>query len=111
MRVRPLIVTAAVTTVATLVTGTAVTAATAFADTKVATNLSIREARQLILLGRSNVISGQLRARGIGAVANAPVQLLARTINAPDWTSAGIAKTNDRGVARLQRPPSEPTRH
>ena len=110
MRVRPLIATAAVTTVATLVTGTAVIATTAFAETKVATNLSIREARQMILLGQSNVISGQLRARGIGALANAPVQLLARTINATDWTAAGNAKTNDRGVARFQVSPSETTR-
>ena len=111
MRVRPLIATAAVTTVATLVTGTAVIATTAFAETKVATNLSIREARQMILLGQSNVISGQLRARGIGALANAPVQLLARTINATDWTAAGNAKTNDRGVARFQVSPSETTRY
>ena len=109
MRTRP-VFTAAAITVATLVTGTAVTT-TAFADSKVATNLSIREARQTILAGQSNVISGQLRARGFGPLANATVQLLERTVSATAWTPAASASTNDRGVARFQVSPTATTRY
>lgn len=111
MRVRPLLAAAAVATVATVVSGVAVVTTTASADTKVATNLSIREARQLILVGQSNVISGQLRARGIGAIADAPVQLLSRTVNAGGWTTVGTDTTNDHGVAHFQVSPQETTRY
>ena len=112
MRMRPLLAAAAaVATAATAVTGTAVVAPTAFADTKVATNLSIREARQMILAGQTNVISGQLRARGVGALAGATVQLLSRTVNAADWSAGGTTSTNSRGVAHFQVSPTETTRY
>lgn len=111
MRTRLLSTAAAVTTAATIVTGTAVVATTALADTKVATNLSIREARQAIVAGQSNVIAGQLRARGVGALPDATVQLLQRTAGATSWTSAGSTTTNDRGIARFQVSPTETTRY
>ena len=107
---RPLSTTAAITTAATLVAGAAV-ATTAFADTKVATNLSIREARQMILVGQSNVISGQLRARGVGPLADATVQLLERTVDATAWSPAASTSTDNRGVARFQVSPTATTRY
>jgi hypothetical protein len=111
MRLRPLTAAGAVTTAATLIAGSAVIATTALADTKVGTSLSIREARQQIVAGQSNVVSGQLRARGFGALTNATVQLLERTVNAGSWTAAGHATTNDRGIARFQVSPTETTRY
>jgi 5-hydroxyisourate hydrolase-like protein (transthyretin family) len=110
MRLRPLTAAAAAAAVATL-TGTAVVATAAAADTSAGTNLSIREARQQIVAGQSDIVSGQLRARGTGTLANATVQLLERTVNAGSWTAAGNTTTNSRGVAHFQVSPTETTRY
>lgn len=75
--------------------------APARADTKAATSLSIREARQVIVLGQANRIGGQLVARGTGPLAGATVQLLKKPVGAEEWTAVGSKTTNELGAVRF----------
>jgi hypothetical protein len=112
MRVRRLVTAtaAAVTTVATIATGAVALSAPASADTKTPTSLSIREARQVIVLGQTNRVGGQLVARGEGPVADATVQLLKRPVGAEGWTAVGSGTTNEQGVARFRVSPQQSVR-
>jgi hypothetical protein len=97
MRLRHAAALAALTT-ATVTAGGLVATTTAGATEKTATSLSIREARQLILVGNDNRISGQLRANGHGALAGATVELLKKLPNATSWTAVRSKATNTNGV-------------
>lgn len=100
MRVRRLAATtaAAVTTLATAATGAVAITTQAHADTKARTSLSIREAKQVIVLGQLNRIAGRLAARGQGPVADATVQLLEKTSRADHWSVVESKATNQQGA-------------
>jgi 5-hydroxyisourate hydrolase-like protein (transthyretin family) len=85
-------------TAATATAGGLVATTTAAATAKIPTSLSIREARQVILIGDHNRISGQLRARGHGALTGATVELLKKLPHATSWTVMRSRTTNSNGV-------------
>jgi 5-hydroxyisourate hydrolase-like protein (transthyretin family) len=101
---------AAVTTLATAATGALALTAPANADTKAPTSLSIREARQMIVLGGHDRIGGQLIARGQGAIADATVQLLKKPKGAQDWTAVASQTTNEQGGVRFLVTPQQTSR-
>ncbi|HEX4655036.1 MAG TPA: hypothetical protein VH274_04780, partial [Mycobacteriales bacterium] len=108
MRVRHT-ATAAAVTVATMA-ASAVVGIAAQADTKTPTNLGIREARQVIVLGEANRISGRLAARGQGAIAGATVELVKRAPSADDWTAVRDATTNEQGAVSFLVSPRQTMR-
>src|SRR3954463_2849451 len=98
MRLRHATALAALTAATVTATAGGLVATTAAATEKTGTSLSIREARQVILLGNNNRISGQLRARGHGALAGATVELLKKLPHATSWTAVRSQPTNSNGV-------------
>src|SRR3954451_8041910 len=85
-------------------------AGSAAAADKTATTLGIREARQTILLGQTNRISGQLRASGAGPVAGATVELLRKLPGATSWTDVRGKSTNSNGVVAFDVSPRHTAR-
>jgi len=109
MRTRHSIV-AAVTTLATVAAGVVGLTSAAHADTRTPTSLSIREARQVIVLGQTNRIGGQLSARGHGPLADATIELLNKPAGAESWTAVESKTTNEQGAVRFLVAPQRTAR-
>jgi hypothetical protein len=100
--------TAALTAVAVIATGTV--GGLASASSKVHTTLGIRELKQQIVVGGTDVVSGELQAKGHGPLAGASVALLKRNPATDGWKQVQSTTTNESGVARFTVKPGRTSR-